>query len=85
MISGNVEKYLVEEQQAIVQAAPSGRQDKNGLCERNWRTIVRMGRSWLNSAQLPSNFWWFALRRATEVSNYLPVKANGKVNESTLS
>ena len=26
---------------------------------------------------LPTEFWWFAIKRAAEVSNFLPVKANG--------
>jgi len=33
----------------------------------------------LASSLLPSEFWWFALRRATDVSNYLPLKLNGKL------
>ena len=33
-----------------------------------------MARSWLTSHLLPSKFWWWSLKRATELSNYLPVK-----------
>ena len=65
--------------QSSVEAAPSGRQCQNGLVERNWRTIVRMARSWLTSSLLPSEYWWFAVKRAVEVTNYLPIKANNKL------
>ena len=37
-----------------------------------------MARSWLTSHLLPSTFWWWALKRATEISNYLPIRINNK-------
>jgi len=57
-----------------VNAAPANRQDKNGLVERHWQTMVSMARNWLASAELPSSFWFFAVRRAAEVCNYFPYK-----------
>jgi hypothetical protein len=57
-----------------VNAAPSHRQDKNGLVERHWRTMVSMARNWLASAELPSTFWFYAVRPAAEVCNYFPYK-----------
>jgi hypothetical protein len=42
-----------------VNAAPSSRQDKNGLAERHWQTMVSMARNWLSSAELPASFWFF--------------------------
>ena len=60
-----------------VEAAPPRHQNQNGLVERNWRSVIRMARSWLTSALLPSSFWYFAIKRAVETSNYLPIKANG--------
>jgi len=56
-----------------VNAAPSYSQDKNGLAEQHWQTIVNMARTWLASAELPSSFWYYAVRRATEVCNYFPI------------
>lgn len=50
-----------------VNAAPPYRQDKNGLAERHWQTIVSMARNWLASAELPASFWFYAVRRAVEV------------------
>ena len=55
------------------------RQNQNGLVERNWCSIVRMAIAWLTDSQLPSSFWWHAVKRACEVSNYLPIKANDKI------
>jgi len=46
-----------------VNAAPSHHQDKNGLAERNWQTMVCMARNWLASAEPPSTFWFYAVRR----------------------
>jgi hypothetical protein len=63
-----------------VNAAPPYRQDKNGLSERHWQTLVSMSRNWLASAELPSSFWFYAVRRAAEVCNYFPFKCeDGRV------
>ena len=37
-----------------------------------------MARSWLTTSLLPSNFWFHAVKRAVEVSNYLPVTLKGQ-------
>jgi len=55
-------------------AAPAYRQDKNGLAERHWQTLVAMARSWLASAELPGSFWFYAVKRAAETCNYFPTK-----------
>ena len=60
-----------------IESAPPRMQHKNGLVERNWRSVVRMARSWLTSALLPSQFWFHAIKRAVETTNYLPVTMNG--------
>jgi hypothetical protein len=57
-----------------VNAALAHRQDRNGLAERHWQTLITMARNWLASAELPSNFWFFAVKRAAEVCNYFPLK-----------
>ena len=38
-----------------------------------------MARSWVSGALLPPTFWWFAFKRAIEVSNYVPLKISGKL------
>eukprot|EP00558_Chaetoceros_sp_UNC1202_P009040 CAMPEP_0197232302 /NCGR_PEP_ID=MMETSP1429-20130617/152_1 /TAXON_ID=49237 /ORGANISM="Chaetoceros sp., Strain UNC1202" /LENGTH=1842 /DNA_ID=CAMNT_0042690279 /DNA_START=1 /DNA_END=5529 /DNA_ORIENTATION=- len=78
LIKGQVEEYLVD-RKIEVSGAPSGRQNQNGLAESNWRTVVRMARGYLTKALLPSKFWYFAVRRAVEASNYFPCKANGTI------
>jgi hypothetical protein len=71
LISGHAQDYL-NSMLIHVNAAPSYRQDKNGLVEHHWQTMVYMARSWLASAELPSTFWYFAVSRADEVCNYFP-------------
>ena len=63
----------------VVETAPPSHQDKNGLSERNWQSILRMLRGWLASSLLPTNFWYYALKRATEVSNYVPIRIDNKL------
>ena len=38
-----------------------------------------MYKAWLASSLLPSEFWWFAIKRATEMANYIPIRINGKL------
>jgi hypothetical protein len=52
-----------------VNAVPSYHQDKNGLAERHWQTMITMPRSRLTSAELPLSFWFYAAHCA-EVCNY---------------
>ena len=37
-----------------------------------------MARSWLSSHLLPSSFWFHAIKRACEISNYIPIIAKGQ-------
>jgi hypothetical protein len=70
-IGGKAREYL-NSLLIHVNAAPAHRQDTNGLAERHWQTMVAMARGWLASAELPSNFWFYAVCHAAEVCNYLP-------------
>ena len=63
----------------IIEATPPNKQNQNGLAESNWKSILQMARAWLSSHLLPSKFWWYALKRATEISNYIPIKINNKI------
>jgi hypothetical protein len=71
LIGGKAREYL-NSLRIHVNAAPSHRQDKNGLAERHWQTMVCMARNWLASVELPSTFWYYAVCRAAEVYNYFP-------------
>ena len=78
LLYGNMKKFLIHHGIKI-SAAPNGRQSQNGLVERNWYTCVRMARSWLMANNLPAKFWFFALKRATEVCNYFPIVHKNKI------
>jgi hypothetical protein len=73
LIGGQARDYL-NSLLVHVNAAPANRQDKNGLAERHWQTMVSMARNWLTSAELPSSYWFYAVKRAAEVCNYFPYK-----------
>jgi len=73
LIGGKAREYL-NSMLGHVNAALSYRQDKNGLAERHWQTLVSMARNWLVSAELPPSFWFYAVKRAAEVCNYIPLK-----------
>jgi hypothetical protein len=73
LIGGKARDYL-NSLLIHVNAAPSHRQDRNGLAERHWQTMTSMARNWLASAELPAKFWFFAVKRAAEVCNYFPIR-----------
>jgi len=50
LIGGRAREYL-NSLLVHVNAAPANRQDKNGLVERHWQTMVSMARNWLASAE----------------------------------
>jgi hypothetical protein len=55
LIGGSAHTYL-NSMLIHVNATPSHRQDRNGLVERHWQTMVSMARNWLASSELPSCF-----------------------------
>ena len=69
-------KKLMQHHNIKLSAAPNGRQCQNGIVKRNWYTCVRMARSWLFANNLPSKFWYYAIKRAAEISNYFPIIHN---------
>jgi hypothetical protein len=73
LIGGSAREYL-NSLLVHVNAASATRQDRNGLVERHWQTMVSMARNWLASVELPPSFWFYAIRRAAEVCNYFPCK-----------
>ena len=78
IIKGDVAEYL-ESIGTTILGAPSHRQEQNGLVERNWRSVVRMARAYLTRHLLPTKYWFFALRRAVEAANYMPIERSGSV------
>jgi deoxyuridine 5'-triphosphate nucleotidohydrolase len=71
IMGGDVAELLLQNNIPI-QASPPYRQHQNGLVERHWQEVVAMARNWLRQSLLPSQFWYFAIKRACEVSNLLP-------------
>ena len=60
-----------ERNATIVSGAPDHCQSQNGLIEKAWQTITTMSQNWL--------FWWFAIKYATQVFNYMPIKYKGSI------
>jgi deoxyuridine 5'-triphosphate nucleotidohydrolase len=78
LMGGEVAKLLTNAKVRI-ESSPPYRQHQNGLVERHWQTIVNMARNWLKSSMLPVDYWYFAIKRACEVSNMMPLKRQDKV------
>ena len=83
LIGGNVAKFLNEEEKIRLESAPPYRQHQNGLVVRHWQTIVNMARNWLHSSMLPTTYWYFAIKRAVEVSNVMPIQFKNKQTITT--
>ena len=77
LIRGEVKQFLLDNSIKI-QSSPPYRQHQNGLVERHWQTVVAMTRNWLTSAQLPSKYWFFCIKRACEVLNMLPIDIDNR-------
>jgi len=71
LIGGKARDYL-NSLLIHVNAAPTHRQDKNGLAERHWQILIAMARNWLTSAELPATFCFYAVKRVAEICNYFP-------------
>ena len=71
LIGQAIDNFL--EQHSQVSGAPSGRQSQNGLRECNWKYIYNIARNYMADKLLPSEFWFFAINYAVQISNYLSV------------
>lgn len=63
LIGGKARDYL-NSLLIHVNAALAHRQDRNGLVERHLQTMIAMARNWLASAELPTKFWFYAVKCA---------------------
>ena len=68
-----INEDIEEKYQSVVTGAPADRQNQNGLSEIIWRHVMTMVCNWLTSNYLPQKFWYFALKMAAQVSNYMPI------------
>ena len=71
IIGKHVEDVLHD---SLVSGAPIGRQSQNGLCDINWRYLCNIARNYLAEHLLPPQFWYFAIRYAVQINNYMPIK-----------
>lgn len=76
-IFGGATGQWLKEHHCDVRAAPPKHQNQNGLVERSWATICGMARSYITDMQMPRCYWFWALRHAVHVANYLPCTVNG--------
>ena len=78
-LMGNKVTAYLHDIHCQVTSVPPKHQHQNSLVKRNWRSVVRMDRSWLNSSLLPSSFCFYAIKCEVEVSNYLPIQLRGQI------
>ena len=76
LIGTNIDDIMEPHTQVL--GAPGGRQNQNGLSEANWRYICNIARNYLVEHLLPSEFWFFAISYAVQVSNYIPIRTKDK-------
>ena len=50
--------------------------NQNGLSESNWKYVCNIARNYLVEHLLPPEFWFFAIKYAVQVTNYIPIKTN---------
>ena len=81
LMRGQARHLLHRKEIRILSSAPY-RQSQNGLVESHWATAVRMARAYLQEANLPKRFWFWALRTAFERMNMIPVEV-GKNEDGT--
>ncbi len=77
LLSHQVVSWLCEHGSDIASSA-AGPQSSNGLVERQWRTMVKMARSYLMDKQMPWCYWFQAIQHAARMMNCIP----GKVNDA---
>ena len=52
-----------------------GTPQRNGVCERRYRTLLDMVRSMMSLTDLPLSFWGYALETAAFTLNWAPSKS----------
>ena len=64
----------------MVSGAPDNRQSQNGLIENAWKIVTSMVRNWVALNHMPMQFWWFAIKYATQVYNYMPINYKNTIS-----
>ena len=76
---GSKVRYYLNGINYRLESAPPKHQHQNRLVESNWCSVIWMARSWLNSALISSEFWFYVVKGAVQVSNYLYVRLRGQL------
>eukprot|EP00804_Cyclotella_cryptica_P016077 CCRYP_004202-RA/>CCRYP_004202-RA protein AED:0.18 eAED:-0.12 QI:0/0/0/1/0.5/0.33/3/0/1917 len=71
LIGGSALRWI-HSHHSQIKAAPASRQSSNGLVEATWKTIVKMARAYLTEKQMTREFWFYAVKHATRMMNYIP-------------
>jgi len=71
IIEGSTGNFL-RSKNVVLHAAASGHQNQNGLVERAWETITNMAWAFITDMQMLHSYWYWALRQAIQVQNYIP-------------
>eukprot|EP00804_Cyclotella_cryptica_P009045 CCRYP_003142-RA/>CCRYP_003142-RA protein AED:0.35 eAED:0.14 QI:0/0/0/1/1/1/2/0/1801 len=71
LIGGSALRWIHSHNSRVI-AAPASRQSSNGLVESTWKTIVKMARAYLTEKQMSREFWFYAVKHATRMMNYIP-------------
>ena len=83
LIKGQSQSLLLRRNIRILSSVPY-RHSQNGLVENHWATAVRMARAYLQEANLPKKFWFWALRTAFERMNMIPLEVGTRPDGSKI-
>ena len=83
LVRGQACHLLLRREVRILSSVPY-RQSQNSLVERHWATGVRMARSYLQEANLPKRFWFWAIRTAFERMNMIPMEVTRTVADKPI-
>jgi hypothetical protein len=78
LMGGKALRWIHANKSKVI-AAPARRQSSNGLVERTWQTIVRMARSYITEKQVGREYWYWAIKRASEMLNQVPGRMGRKL------
>lgn len=68
-----------QDHQISLELVPREHHELNGIAERRIRTIPSIARTLALTANLPPKYYWYALRHANDLLNFLPCKSTGRI------
>jgi hypothetical protein len=76
ILEGHTSSFLCDHN-IIIQDAPSGHQNQNGLVERAWETVTCMAQAYITDMQMPKSYWYWAISQGVQAINYIPCNEEG--------